>query len=116
MLAVGKCSSRESKILLLLQKNSAGFKEGGGKKWGNATGEAIALILQGIGVPRGLWKTLGRSEREQGGKRTRWDGDGNDLLERWLSGEWRGCCGEEPAFPVRRVSAAAQLVPFPRSV
>lgn len=74
------------------------------------------MILQGIGVPRGLWKTLGRSEREQGGKRTRWDGDGNDLLERWLSGEWRGCCGEEPAFPVRRVSAAAQLVPFPRSV
>lgn len=28
----------------------------GGGKWGNGTGEAIALILQGIGVPHGLWE------------------------------------------------------------
>lgn len=61
-------------------------------------------------------QTLGRAERGQGGKCTQRGRDGRDLLERWLSVEGRGCCGGEPAFPARRVSAAVQLGPLPRSV
>ena len=79
-------------------------------------GRWLLWFCRVLGFLMACGQTLGRTERQQGGKRTQWDRDGNHLLERCLSREQRGCCGGESAFPVLHVSAAAQLVPFPRSV
>lgn len=49
------------------------------------------------------------------GKHPQQEREKNPLLERWLGEGWKGC-SEEPAFLAWGVSAAAQLVPFPRSV
>lgn len=49
------------------------------------------------------------------GKHPQQERNRNPLLERWLDEEGKGC-SEEPAFLAWCVSAAAQLVPFLRSI
>lgn len=82
------------------------------KRW-DWTGEVIALILQShCGFS---WLVVRPWGWGLDGKHPQQERDRAPLLERWLGEEQDGC-GEEPVFLALGISAAAQLVPFPRSV